>query len=263
MFSDTFKADFRTAGRANGKLFEGTITAFYEEAAASWAPGTVVIDGGAHQGMHSRPMAALAPVERVIAVEASPSTYAQFASKIRNASHLSKIDLHHAALQDDPALESIEFHVSATHSGRSGLNPLLRGRDGIEFEPPMRVPATTIDKLAGSLGERVRFIKLDLEGGEFAALRGGRQTLAAGGPVCVFETGRDTPKMNDYTPQEVLDYMERAGLKVVNFFGEPVTAETLSSSRYAWAFPIHQWERQSVVLRRLAASEFEKVSKAS
>ena len=258
MFDDSFKAAFRAAGKLNGKLYEETITAFYTDLAESWPEGSVVIDCGAHHGLHSRPMSTLRTVGRVIAVEASPSTHASFAGKIQKTPALAKIDLRHAAVQADPTATSVDFYISKTHSGRSGLNPLTRGREGIEFELPVQVPASTIDKLAAGVMERVRFIKLDLEGGEFAALQGARQTLAAARPICVFENGKATPAQNGYTTAEFLAYLESFGLKVANFFGEAVTADTFSSSRYAWAFPIADFDACIERLRRLVAAASEK-----
>jgi FkbM family methyltransferase len=249
-----FKTQFRTAARANGKLYENTITAFYTELGADWPTGTIVIDGGAHAGMHSLPLAALPSVERVIAVEASPATFAAFQSKLRGAKNGAKVDLHQVAIQADPSVETVEFVHSQTHPGRSGINPLTRGKDGVEFEPPTVVPATTIDKLSASVESRVRFIKLDLEGGEFAALQGGKETLRAGRASCVFETGKHAPAMNGYAPDDVLLFMESVQFRLANFFGEPITPETLASARYGWAFPIEEFDEQCDRLRRLVVA---------
>ncbi len=50
------------------------------------------------------------------------------------------------------------------------------------------MPVTTIDALLPA-AEKVSFIKLDLEGGEFKALKGARSLIARNSPLIIFEHG--------------------------------------------------------------------------
>jgi FkbM family methyltransferase len=245
---------FFSFAKKRGKIVELIITAFYTELSLNWPEGAVLVDGGANRGYHARRMASLESVERVIAVEASPEVWKAFQAKVARSKKLAKVDLRFAALQNDPAVETVTFQVSTSHPGRSGLNPVMQGLDGTEFGPPQQVPATTLDKLTEGVSERVRFVKLDLEGGEFAALQGGRRTLIEGRSVCVFENGPMTPAMNGYTPNEVLSFFESTGLRVSSIYGDPVTPETLGDFWYAWAFPVEDFEEQTARLRRLVRS---------
>lgn len=259
MLSETDKTSFLHLAQQSGKIIETTIFRFYEEASNEWPQGSLLIDGGANRGWHSKRMAKLLPVERVVAIEANPATYEEFKTKIERTKKLSKIDLRHAALQSNSQLANINFHVSPNHPGRSGINPAMRGIDGTEFGESISVPATTIDKLV-SEQERssVKFIKLDLEGGEYDAFCGGRETLRVSRPVCVFENGPMTAAMNGFSPHDMLSIFQEAGLILSNFFGNPVTNETLADFWYVWAFPQDSFDKHANLLKELVREETRK-----
>jgi FkbM family methyltransferase len=84
----------------------------------------------------------------------------------------------------------------------------------IPFEKPSRVvpcPLTTIDSMVGR-GEipPPNVIKMDIEGGELAALRGSEKTLRSHRPSIVFEYNVSADRFG-YTKGDILDYLKSIG----------------------------------------------------
>jgi len=237
----TEKEEFRTRGRADGGLIERIINRFYTDIAATWTIDRIMIDGGAHQGLHSLRMARLPRVSRVVSVEANQKTFKKFTAIVERERLTDKIEANFAALQNDQKREQVQFTTSDSHPGRSGINPILRdtnnptSTNGTTFNEPVLVPATTIDKLAG--GRAVGFIKLDLEGGEYHAFMGGLETLRRSQPPCAFENGIRSPALNGYAAEQFVSTIASVGLSLVTVFGEPMTRENAADFWYAFAIP--------------------------
>jgi len=131
--------------------------------------GGTALDVGAWYGPWSRRMARRA--DRVVAIEAHP----QLAELLRRS--LPAVQVRHGAASD----ENGEIELSVPPGGPAlGLSSVeVRGLPGAVV-----VPRLTID----SLGLRdVRFIKMDVEGHESAALRGAAETIARDRPLILLE----------------------------------------------------------------------------
>jgi FkbM family methyltransferase len=191
------------------------------------------VDGGANTGMHTNWLAAIPELSRIYAVEPAPVTFATLEKETAWSKTVERV---RAALQDDPDLASVTFHFASTQPGRSGINPIMRSH-GQDYDAPITVPATTIDKLTEGAPDHVRFIKLDLEGGEFAALKGARRVLREDRPVVVFENGCEAPGMNGYSVAEFLAFWDELDYLPLTFDGRPLTPETIREFWYAWAIP--------------------------
>lgn len=253
VFDEATKESFRKRARADGNTIEAVIQRTYTRLSEGWA-GALVIDGGAHAGRHTFPMAALPNVARVIAVEANDTTFARLDSSVAANPSGAKVSLVFAALQDDPDRREIDFVKSSTHSGRSGINPVLRNALKTEFDAPAPVPATTIDKLAATSPARCAFIKLDLEGGEYFALRGGARCLGEHRPVVFFENGKDAPRQNGYTVQDFAAYFDSLGYDFLTVFCEPMTPAAAADFWYAWATPKETRETNVALMQALVAA---------
>lgn len=236
MFDESFKAGFRTRGGADGDTIERVIEALYTRLSEAWS-GAILVDGGAHVGRHTFPMAGLPNVAQVIAVEANDATFGRLARKIKDSPSAGKIRAVHAALQNDPDRREVTFVKSPTHPGRSGINPILQHNRKTTFDPPMPVPATTIDRIMAQAPGSCPFIKLDLEGGEYFALRGASNTLRDHRPVLFFENGKDAPVQNDYTLEDFSAYLGSVGYDFLTIFCEPMTQGVVADYWYAWATP--------------------------
>jgi hypothetical protein len=82
---------------------------------------------------------------------------------------------------------------------------------------------------------RSSFWKLDLEGGEYDALRGGRAALDRHRPAIVFENGREaTAKNYDYTIDDFFALFRGRGYALYDLFGNEFD-ET------RWSVPAVPW----------------------
>jgi len=236
LLGEQFKATFREFARGDGRVAEEFITELYTRLSSRWS-SAVVVDGGAHVGYHTFQLAQLETVERVLAVEASEEIAKTLKANMAASPVGEKIQLREAALQDDPQLDSIEFLVSLEHPGRSGVNPVMGDDPNTVYEAPVAVEATTLDQELPSELDRVAFIKLDLEGGEFSTLKGARELLRQSRPVIVFEKGINAPDLYNYRIEELFEYLNDVGLEARTFFGDLASAANATDFWYAWAFP--------------------------
>ncbi len=237
MFDTQNKAAFRQRGGQSGDWIEVIICDLYTRLSAQWIDA-VVVDGGAHVGRHTFPMAALPNIRQVVAVEANAKTIGRLRKRIDQSPDASKIRTVLGALQDDPARSEVNFIHSSSHPGRSGINPVLLKNPNTMFEVPIGVPATTIDLLMRDVPEGCRFIKLDLEGGEFGALKGAAASLKKHRPVLFFENGQYAPEQNGYTVDEFVGYMQSVGYDARTVFCDPLTPANAADFWYAWASPV-------------------------
>lgn len=139
-------------------------------------PQGTFIDIGANQGVYA--MCAQSHFARVVAVEAHPD----LANWLTRALG-SKAEIRHTALSDSEGIA--ELHVPVMDDAeiltRCSLNSDANPGFGLRH---VEVPMTSLDALAI---DNVRVIKIDVEGHEFAVLRGARSTLSRWHPVCIVE----------------------------------------------------------------------------
>lgn len=130
--------------------------------------GGTALDVGAWYGPWTRRMARYA--DQVVAIEAHP----QLAELLRRTAP--GVEVRHAAASD----RSGEITLSVPRVG-----PAL-GLSSVECQngAPITVPQVAIDDLAL---DAVRFIKMDVEGHEHAALRGAAATIAQHRPLIILE----------------------------------------------------------------------------
>ncbi len=134
-------------------------------------PGDLVFDIGAHVGNRTRAFAALGC--RVVAVEPQPHVAALLRVL---AGRVPDVTVVEAAVADE--VGRARLAVSDRNPTVSTISQAWReargqeaGFAGVEWNRVIDVPATTLDALIAEHGEPA-FVKLDMEGGEVAALRG-------------------------------------------------------------------------------------------
>jgi FkbM family methyltransferase len=152
--------------RANDQLAEYYV-------ARLCAPGKVFIDGGAHIGSISGAVQRHCPQARIVAVEAIPIKAQRLARRFPN------IVVVNCALAE--ASGDIEFYVDLDDSAWSTLAKNDRR------VTPVIVQARLLDEM-GEYGS-VDVIKLDLEGAELGALRGGENLINRDRPLIMYESG--------------------------------------------------------------------------
>jgi FkbM family methyltransferase len=198
-----------------GDLFERISESFYAKVVRS---GDTVVDGGAHTGRHTIPLARLVGAEGlVVAFEPLPSA-AQKLSQLLDGSGLNeRVQLRGQALGSERGRR--DFFVVNNMPEFSGL----RSRQYVGFVPDqtqIQVDVDTIDSALSMRGVRrsVSFLKLDLEGGEFRALQGAERTLRSHGPCCVFENGLAS-SADGYSADEFFGYFAHIGYELYDILG--------------------------------------------
>jgi FkbM family methyltransferase len=137
------------------------------------APGDGFIDGGAHVGMFTLVAAArVGPSGRVLAFEPAPAARQQLRENLA-LSRFPWVEVREQALAERAGTRSfVAFANDAWGSSSFVPPPEFAGGDARPVE------TTTLDAaLACLVGSRLRLVKLDLEGAEYAALQGAQTLL--------------------------------------------------------------------------------------
>lgn len=132
----------------------------------------VAIDGGAHVGQFTKPLAAL--FDHVIAVEPAEDTFACLVANVARF-RLLNVEVKQAALGSRVGYVSLALDAKQTARGNTG---------GRFVVPGGGIPVERIDdwKLP-----YVGLIKLDVEGSEPDAINGAIETIASCKPIILFE----------------------------------------------------------------------------
>jgi FkbM family methyltransferase len=161
-------------------IYEGALTRAVNTTIRA---GTTYFDVGANIGLLSVSALATRPDCRVISIEASPTTL-QYLRRTHAASEFkSRWTIVGEGVAD--LCGKATFYESIPERGAmDGFRDT--GRSG--EKRPVSVPVTTIDTIWGKLGHpETSVIKLDIEGGEMAALKGAEQCLGANRPLIFLE----------------------------------------------------------------------------
>jgi FkbM family methyltransferase len=205
-YSSLYKDLLRQTNRNGGWFdFEGLIRDIY---VTILKPGDWALDVGAHLGTHTFQMAqAVAPTGKVIAIEAVP----QFAQRLGAAC----VEVHSCGVSDREGTAT--FYFAPEVAGLSGLRyrSILDSHKVESFE----VRLTTIDRICSGASRQIRFIKIDIEGAEYDALRGARQTIERHQPLITFEHAMGTPGDFGYAIEDMMAMWDSLGYSVYDFFG--------------------------------------------
>lgn len=143
------------------------IEAFYSKLCE---PGSTVVDIGANTGFHTKRLLELCPQGNVYAIEANPS---HILALKRLASNSSLHVIEQAVVPSNYHLgESARFKISTEYHGRGGIAGMHIWEaidPSIVFEE-ISVKSITFDRLLEDCDECPLFIKMDIEGPEYALI---------------------------------------------------------------------------------------------
>ncbi len=174
---------------------KGKDTTYNEETVAIMkrvmAPDANGVDAGAFEGTLTEPMTRIAPRGTHFAIEPLP----EFAAKLRKkfpAVHVLEL-----ALADTSG--TTDFLAAVEDPTRSGLRPQEYPRAD-EHIKHITVRVARLDEVIPE-SLKVAFIKIDVEGAEYALLKGAAKTIRRSRPVIVFEYGKAGVEHNGTTPE--------------------------------------------------------------
>jgi FkbM family methyltransferase len=154
------------------------------------SPDSVCIDLGAHEGEILKLMTQCAPSGRHHAVEALP----HLAEKLTE--RFPQVVVHSCAVGQENG--EFQFNYCIDHPAYSGLRRRTYPRRDVEIQV-ITVPVRRLDDLIPA-DVVVRFIKSDIEGGEYHAFQGARQVIARSKPIIVFEYAKGGAGHYNITP---------------------------------------------------------------
>ena len=156
---------------------------------------SICVDVGAHTGEILRHLVAIAGAGTHHAFEALP----HFAEDLRE--RFPSVQVHQIAVSDSRG--EAEFQHVENDPSYSGLRRRLYDRPDPRIVA-IRVPVGTLDEEI-PVDQPVAFIKMDIEGGEYHALKGAIKTIQRGQPVIVFEAGSRSTGQYGVTAADLYD----------------------------------------------------------
>lgn len=174
-------------------------------------PGMNVLDLGANIGYFSVLAAGLVGSSgQVHAFEPAPTCFARLRN---NLAAFPWAHAHSIAVGDEPGAAC--FHFS-DNENESGWGSLLS--EGDASTQTTTVPVVSLDAWAHEQAiRRVDLIKMDVEGGEYRALRGAEALLRQHRPAVVAELNDVCLRWDPRKPQDVLSLLRAAGYNTFSF----------------------------------------------
>jgi FkbM family methyltransferase len=127
-------------------------------------PGDVVIDAGANVGLYTLEFARRGA--RVFAFEPHPEAFAELA---RAAHGLSNVTCIAKAVWDRTGKADLHFHTAGRGLAWSQSASLMAGKDNVDATSFATVETVRLADFLAEVGS-VRFLKMDIEGAEYAVL---------------------------------------------------------------------------------------------
>jgi FkbM family methyltransferase len=213
--------------------YEDMLESFYRKLDLK---GGKVIDIGAHVGRHAIPLANMVGnTGQVLCFEPIPLIRKTLCENIFAAS-LQNIMVLPFALSDKAGLTSFKYvHNLPEESG-------LKERRTYNAEPGeienIDVQMFKLDDLVpDSFKHEIKFIKIDVEGGELDVIRGAKNLIHAAKPIVAFECGAACFLNYMDDPSEIFEIFISHGYEVYSILGERIhTATQFKEATFYQAF---------------------------
>lgn len=193
--------------------------------------GDVVFDVGANYGLYTEAFADI--VGRggsVHAFEPVPPTFEQLAQRFADRARWGQVRLHRCAVADRAG--TLEMFLPGSDSGQAALTHHRTAAWAESTEARYEVAATTLDAFAAEQGTSVDFIKIDIEGAELLALRGGDRLVATQQPALFIEVWERWIADFGYSADALAGFFERQGYD--RFVTVSHRIEFIPNLRAAW-----------------------------
>ncbi len=175
-------------------------------------PGWVCADIGAHHGVITALLAKLVGRTGLVAAfEAHPQNAAILRENIDRSGYRDRIKVENKAVADG-ASDKVTLFAGRKRSS-SEWNVVGRDLDGVQTAPELQIPAVSVDQYFA--GQRVDFVKIDVEGGAAAVLNGMSRTLRESRPVVLLEFHNE----REWNARQLL---VRAGYDILDMKGKKV-----------------------------------------
>jgi FkbM family methyltransferase len=187
-------------------------------------PGSCALDLGANVGWYSRVLSELVgPPGRVYSVEPVPPTFALLTRCLRKL-RLTNVETINAAVSDRRGVLLMEVppwddggdnfyqaHVIETETDGAGRRRF-------------RVATLSVDEICATTPNPVRFIKCDVEGHEWPALRGAAAVIARWRPAMLVEVTSGDPDRAGTRAHDLVAWLGESGYRTYRFTEERLVA---------------------------------------
>jgi len=172
-------------------------------------PGHVVADVGANVGQYTLLAAtAVGPAGAVHSFEPVPSTYATLLDNI-NRNHLTNVSANRAALMHQPATIALGRAPEMIGNLGSFSIGFADMKSGV-----VQASAWTLDDYAARKGiDRIDLIKMDIQGAEPFALRGGQRIVEHSRPILLMEVHRPSLERVGSSPEALWKDLDALGYR--------------------------------------------------
>jgi FkbM family methyltransferase len=173
---------------SEGAYWHGTHEADVQDAiSVAVRPGAIVYDVGAHLGSIALGTARLVgDLGCVVAFDGDPENVSRLKENSSRNGLGNHLQVLHAAVWSCTRDDGINFRRGSTVKSQGGVEdgenrPVLGNGEAI------RVPAVTLDDFVRAGGPLPQLVKIDVEGGEYQVLLGGKNLFASQKPLIVAE----------------------------------------------------------------------------
>lgn len=168
------------------------------------------IDVGCHKGEILRKMIHLAPKGKHFAFEPIPDLYHKLISEFRDNVQIFPYALSYIA-------KTSEFNYVKNAPAYSGLKKRKYTVEKPDIEI-LQIKTERLDSLI-TCEEKIDFIKIDVEGGEFDVLKGAEALLKRDQPIVIFECGLGSSEFYDTKPSELYRFLSKFNYKLYTLSG--------------------------------------------
>lgn len=166
-------------------------------------PETTLLDIGANIGMMAVPLLHNECRINVVSVEASPNSLSYLKKTHASCDFKDRWTIIDKAVADKPGI--VDFHLSPSSMG--ALDG-LRNTKRIAIVDVVKVECTTVDIIWAGLGKpEVSFVKIDIEGADLLALKGGAECINASRPVILIEWNQTNIKAFGLTNYDLMKFI--------------------------------------------------------
>ncbi len=163
------------------------------------------IDVGTHEGAILDLLIQQSPNGFHFGFEPIPALQKRLMQKYAGNEHVKLFEL---ALTDTSGETAFNYVVS--NPSYSGIKKRKYDRKN-ETDTTITVQTNTLDAVILPLNQTISFIKIDVEGGEMAVLKGAEELIKRDRPVIVFECGIGGTDMYNTTPAQLFEFFMQLG----------------------------------------------------
>lgn len=171
------------------------------------SPGSSCIDVGCHKGELLDAMIELSPKGCHFAFEPIPLFFKHLKGKYGNQKNVKILPY---ALCDKNGTTTFNYVVNApAYSGIMQRKYEITDPQIEQIEVETRLLDHVIPE-----GQKIDFIKIDVEGGEYGVIKGAVNTIKESKPYIIFECGLGASEFYGHKPEDIFALVESTGLKI-------------------------------------------------